>query len=404
VLQGRPLVFRGGLGLYYLPTVEFGGETGFSQTTSAQTSTPTFLPFHTLADPFPNGLIRPPGSERGLATQVGDAVTFNDPRRTVPYVWQYSAGFEYELPRSVLAEVSYVGSNTRQIQASKAENFLTTQQLALGTPFLSAVVPNPFFGVLPVTTARGAQSTIQRRNLIVPHPHFSGLTRAQQSLGESWYHSVQFKLEQRLRGGLSYLVSYTVSKTMEAVAFRNPQDAATSRELTTFDTPQRLVLSGFYEFPVGPGKRWANSGLVGWIVGGWQANWVSVTQSGTPMSYPDYYLSGDPRLKSGQTLGKWFDTNRALWTPRPADTLRTIPLRSPNIRRHTAPQFDLSLNRDFHVREGHRMQIRASAFNATNTPIFNFPTTDPASPLFGVVPITQINNPRSVELGFRYFF
>ena len=94
VLQGKPMVFRGGVGLYYLPTVEFGGETGFSQTTSAQTTTPNFLPFHTLGDPFPNGLIRPPGSGRGLSTQVGDAVTFNDPTRRVPYVWQYSAGFE----------------------------------------------------------------------------------------------------------------------------------------------------------------------------------------------------------------------------------------------------------------------------------------------------------------------
>jgi hypothetical protein len=32
------------------------------------------------------------------------------------------------------------------------------------------------------------------------------------------------------------------------------------------------------------------------------------------------------------------------------------------------------------------------------------PVTDSASPLFGVVKITQINLPRSVELGFRYSF
>ncbi len=266
------------------------------------------------------------------------------------------------------------------------------------------MVNNPFFGVLPVTTSRGAQPTIQRRNLIIPYPHFSGLTRAQQSLGESWYHSVQFKLEQRFRSGLTYLVSYTVSKTMEAVGFLNPQNPLPSRELTVFDTPQRLVLSGFYEFPIGPKKKWLSSGLMSRVVGGWQANWVSVTQSGTPMSYPDYYVLGNPKLSSGQTLNRWFDTTRTLWGQRPADTLRTTPLRSPNIRRHTAPQLDLSLNRDFHIREGHRAQFRVSAYNATNTPIFNFPTTDPASPLFGVVPITQINPSRSVELAFRYFF
>jgi hypothetical protein len=45
-----------------------------------------------------------------------------------------------------------------------------------------------------------------------------------------------------------------------------------------------------------------------------------------------------------------------------------------------------------------------SAFNVTNTPIFGAPNTTPSSTLFGVVPVTQINLPRDVELGFRYSF
>jgi hypothetical protein len=404
VLSGKPFVFRAGVGRYFLPTVEFGGEVGFSQTTNAQTSTPGFLPFHTLDNPFPNGLIQPPAAGRGLATQVGDAVTFNDPRRTVPFVWQYSAGFEYELRAGMLGEVSYVGSQTKEIQASRSISFLTPEQLALGTPFLNQVLPNPFFNVLPVTTARGGQATIQRRNLITQFPHYSGLTMGQQSLGESWYHSVQFKLEQRFRNGLSYLASYTISKTMEAVAFLNAQNTQPSRELTVFDTPQRLVLSGFYELPTGPNKRWFSSGVSSHIIGGWQFNWVGVFQSGPPMSYPDFYINGNPKLASGQTLERWFDTSRTIWLQRPADTLRTTPLRSPNIRRHTAPNIDLALNRNFRIREGHTFQLKVSAFNSTNTPVFNFPNTDPNSPLFGVVPITQINSPRSVELGFRYVF
>jgi hypothetical protein len=39
-----------------------------------------------------------------------------------------------------------------------------------------------------------------------------------------------------------------------------------------------------------------------------------------------------------------------------------------------------------------------------NTPIFDPPNTSPSSSLFGVVPVTQINLPRDVELGFRYAF
>ncbi|MEK7408662.1 MAG: carboxypeptidase-like regulatory domain-containing protein, partial [Acidobacteriota bacterium] len=215
VVQGSPLVFRAGMGRYYLPTVEYGGNTGFAQTTNAQTSTPGFLPFQTLSDPFPNGLIQPPGASRGLATQVGDSVSFGDPRRVVPYVWQYSAGFQYELVPGLLAEASYVGSRTRELQVGKSMSYLTKEQLALGTPYLSQVVPNPFYGVLPASTSRGAQSTTQRRNLMTQFPQFSGLTMSSQSIGESWYSALQIKVERRYRQGLTFLVSYTISKTME---------------------------------------------------------------------------------------------------------------------------------------------------------------------------------------------
>jgi hypothetical protein len=68
---------------------------------------------------------------------------------------------------------------------------------------------------LPVNTARGAQATIQRGNLLTQFPQYSGLTMNNQSLGQSWYNSVQFKMEQRFKHGLAYLVSYTISKTME---------------------------------------------------------------------------------------------------------------------------------------------------------------------------------------------
>ncbi|MEN6536432.1 MAG: TonB-dependent receptor [Bryobacteraceae bacterium] len=405
VLTSTPLVFRAGVGRYYVPTVDYGSTTGFGQTTYASVSTADFLPYRTLSDPLPDGLLQPPGASLGLATQVGDSVSFSDPRRTVPYVWQYSAGFQWELTPGMLVEASYVGSQTRERQVSQSMSYLTTEQLALGTSYLNQKVSNPFYGVLPVGTSRGAQSTIQRRSLLTQYPHFTGVTMSNVSLGTSWYNSLQFKFERRFKQGLTFLVSYTASKTMETASYLNAQDENLSRELTSFDVPQRLVASGIYEFPVGPRKRFFNSGALAHVIGGWQFNWSMVFQSGTPMAYPSgYYLRGNPKLESGQSLRKWFDTSSSLWVQQPADTLRTIPIRSPNIRRHTAPQLDLSLYREFAIKEAHRLQFRAMAFNASNTPVFNFPTTSPSSPLFGVVSDTAINRPRSVELGFRYVF
>lgn len=77
--------------------------------------------------------------------------------------------------------------------------------------------------------------------------------------------------------------------------------------------------------------------------------------------------------------------------------------RSPNLRRAQALPVNLSVLRTFRLSEGHRVQLQGSAFNLTNPPAHGAPSNSPASPLFGVAPIPQINLPRAVELGARYF-
>ena len=138
--------------------------------------------------------------------------------------------------------------------------------------------------------------------------------------------------------GLSVLVSYTVSKTMEQLAFLNPQDKQLSREIGTYDVPQRLVISGIYEFPVGPHRKWLNHGLASHIIGGWSVNWNMIAQSGNPIGFPSgYYIYGDPKLSSGQNLNHWFNTSSSIWVLQPPDTLRTSKLRSPTIRTDSRP-------------------------------------------------------------------
>ncbi len=405
VLQRRPLVFRGGIGRYFLPTSEFGGSLGFSRVTTAQTSTADYLPLNTFANPFPGGLLQPSGSSLGLATQAGDAVTFNDQHRRVPYVFQFSSGFQYEIMPGLLVDASYVGSRSRKLQVSKSISYLTVEQLALGTPYLSQSVPNPFYGVLSPSTSRGASSTIQRRNLMVQYPQFSNVTAGSQSLGASWYNSFQLKVEKRMAHGLTALLSYTVSKNMERLAYLNPQDTAPSREIGQYDTPQRLVISSVYDLPLGPGRKWLNHGLASHIIGGWTIDGTMTAQSGIPVGWSSgYYLVGDPKLAGGQDLNHWFNTSSGIWIVQPSDTLRTNKLRSPTVRQYFRPQYDATIIRNFRIKEGHQAQFKVSAFNLTNTPIFGPPNTSPSSSLFGVVPVTQTNLPRDVELGFRYSF
>ena len=78
---------------------------------------------------------------------------------------------------------------------------------------------------------------------------------------------------------------------MEQLAYLNPQDKQLSREIGTFDVPQRLVISGIYEFPMGPHQKWLNHGLASHVIGGWSVNWTMIAQSGIPISFPSgYYI------------------------------------------------------------------------------------------------------------------
>ena len=50
------------------------------------------------------------------------------------------------------------------------------------------------------------------------------------------------------------------------------------------------------------------------------------------------------------------------------------------------------------------MQFRAEAFNATNSPQFSSPSTSLTSTSAGVVTLTQVNDPRNIQLSLRVRF
>ena len=106
-------------------------------------------------------------------------------------------------------------------------------------------------------------------------------------------------MNKRFAEGLSFLVSYTISKNItdadssgpgvqgftgaNAWIGQNSYNRRAEKAVSELDTPQRLVTSFFYELPVGRGKRLLNSG--GWsngIVGGWSVSGILSYQSGLP--------------------------------------------------------------------------------------------------------------------------
>jgi hypothetical protein len=251
---------------------------------------------------------------------------------------------------------------------------------------------------------------------------------ALENVGKIWYDSLQASVEKRMSNGLTFIASYTFSKTLSALGFLNNQDSEPSKSVADFDRPHILVLSGVYQLPFGRGQRFAGDVGTGWnmLLGGWEYNWIARFQSGLPINYPgNVDLLADPTIEN-RTFDRWFNTcvrqlngtNRQpnaarngfepctnpAWVIRGADTLRTIPFRTGQIREHTVPQIDMSLNKSFAFSERYRAQFRVEAFNVTNSPLFGQPNNDPNSTNFGFVTRGQRNFPRQIQLGFKFYF
>jgi hypothetical protein len=436
-------VLRGGFGRFFLPEASYGGSAGFASNTPFVATTggglSSYIPVNTLSNPYPNGVIQPTGASAGLDTFLGQSITFSNPNRQIPYVLSYSGGVQHQLPFNIVVDAEYVGSrtyhiNTNDNQAGGARNInvLSAAQLALAQQNPGAFtqgVPNPFQGLLPGTSFNGA--TIPRQQLLLPYPQFGAVFEGSESVGKLWYDSLQINVEKRFSAGLVMDAAYTWSKQIEALAFLNAQDPRPAKTLAANDRPQRLAFSGVYQFPFGRGRHWGNDigrGL-NLLVGGWEYNWLGVVQSGTPLNLPgNFNLIGDPRI-SGANHSQYFNTcellaNGTTRMPNAAHngfttgcsnpvwqqianttfTLRTNPLRSPNIRNPWSPQWDMSLVKKFLITERLSADFRFEAFNVFNTVIQNQPNTDPNSTNFGYISLGQPNFPRQVQLGFKLNF
>jgi len=80
---------------------------------------------------------------------------------------------------------------------------------------------------------------------------------------------------------------------------------------------------------------------------------------------------------------------------------RTIP----NVMSDGIKNLDLSLFKDFRIKERMKLQFRAEAFNLTNTPVFDTPVVDVTSRTFGVVTATAFSpKPRELQMALKLTF
>jgi len=416
-------VIRGGFGIYPIsigqPTGNNAILTGFNQATElipTLDNGQTFLA--TLANPFPNGLLRPRGASLGAETFLGRNILFYNPIPRTPYVMHWNLNTQTMLPGQLLLEIGYSGSKSVKLRVPRDINAVPNEYLSTSPlrdqntiNYLTANIPNPFAGSLPGTALNGA--TIPRSQLLRPYPHFTGVTMRDYQ-GYSWYHGLQVRLERRFSKGLTVLVGYGLTKKMDATEYLNPADPAPYRSISSIDRPHLITFSGLYELPIGRARAIGSDlgRVADAFLGGWQLGAVWQFNSGFPINFMgDVIFQGDlkdiPLSRSQRTAERWFNTE-AGFERSSAKALqwnrRTFPLRFSGIRNELYNAWDISLLKNFKIHEQHQFQFRAEFYNAFNHPTSWFePNSNPYSTAFGRVD-SQYGLPRQIQLGVKYVF
>ena len=429
------LVIRSGFGLMYGITTGFGPNSGNTGALSFNALTDYVstidggrTPFTTLSNPFPNGFNTPANGGNGLLTFIGQDLPAIVRYDRTPYVAQWHFNVQSELRTDTLIDVGYAGSAGVKLLAQTQLDQLPDLYLASGDA-LNRIVPSPFFGIAPITSAIG-QPAITAGQLLRPFPQFNSVLHVWGSFGHSSYHALQAKLRRRYRGGLQMLASYTWSKSLDdnsgilAEGNQNPGFTNNNRRdldksYSAFDIPQRLVVSADYELPMGKGKLLLNrNGVADAIAGGWRLSGIVTSQSGSPISVTSAtnttgsYGGGQRPDRTGissRTPGSVEDRldnylDRSAFSNPPRYAFGTNGRFLPDNRGPGLSTWNASLAKSFHRGEGFRLDVHADAFNLLNHPNFRLAPTSTAfgQPQFGT--ITQAETQRWIQLAMKLRF
>ena len=398
-------VIRGGYGIFYAHPFDHGAPT--SASLGYEVSAALNTPDNGITAPFylRNGV---PVSASALklddsfgAVRVGQnattAVTFFETNRRAGYSEQFNVSGQRELAGGVIVEISYLANLARKLSGTN----LSINQIR------------------PELLGPGAT---QRDR---PFPQFSDVSVVFPSLGVSSYHGGVARIEKRFSQGFNVLSTYTFSKFLNNVdeggaalggeggSYSNFYDRRADWGPSENDVRHRFTLSGVAEVPFGRGRRWLSDGMIRHIVGDWSVGSVVTLQSGAPFTVrtqsntTNAFSSGslradvsrNPNLTgSERTVARWFDT---------AAFTQPAPYRFGNqgtniLRADGRAIVNLSILRDFKVREQMRLQFRGEFLNSFNHPDFNVPGSVFGAAGFGVVSVATAA--RQTQLGLRFIF
>ncbi len=417
------LVLRGGAGYFFnaFENAGFGPNIGrnypFAYSFNFQGNGSDAAPFSSGANPYGTCATAGPGGSATIGAGLSCAA-FTPLNVNAAGLGLQGLQFNFKTPSTITSNLSVQYAVTHSMSATVAYVYTHAARLQVG------IGNNEPLEIVPANTPlvrNAALPDTPTNHNYLPFPDFGQNGSYQLNLGSSVYNGLQTKIEQRLANGLSFLITYTYSKTLTNApdllnggstnGYRAPwvPGLGTSFDwgLASFDIRNVVHVSGGYELPVGKNKRFLSGGgkFTQAALGGWATNYLVTLQGGQPLSIscPTATTAGtncnafrvrgqDPKL------GLHIDANQQLsWFGNPAAFQQPCALGFNGPITTSAPgciplsgvgalgggpsttygpgfhRFDFSLFKNFQFTERYSMQFRSEFFNILNHPNFNAP-------------------------------
>lgn len=384
-------------------------------------------PSGSVTNPFPFSPPSPGASVNFAQFEpIGSGEVFYSSHLTVPRSTNFNLNVQYQVSKSTVATIAYVGSIGRHLEGAYMLNPAgTATGNALAVSENPAAVANGTLNDFTLNTL--AANTYQY------NPSIFGGIGVYASGWNSNYNALQAQINRHFTNGLQFQAAYTWSRyfdytsSLENNAFNNPGFNAFnfSRNYgpSANDGPQRLVVNYNYTLPFykyGHHLRpltdgWNLSGIGtfqhGFPVGVFQTNFNEL-QANPQFSFfadPDFVnatgaplnINHNPRNSPTQ---QW--VNPAAFAV-PAlgaqGTANRNPFYGPGLN-----FWDMALEKDLHFTETLYFQLRLETFNTFNHANFGPPVNDLSAPSFGqinsVQQISTLGAGRVVQLGCKFYF
>jgi Carboxypeptidase regulatory-like domain len=446
------MIIRAGYGIYYdsinVQNVTLS-QSGFSRTTSTNLTNDFGVNWlagnpgagvSPLADPFPvrsdgTRFDSPLGSSLGSMYVAGGSFSYSPFNRKHPREQQWRVGVQRQLSPNMSVEAYYWGmwgdhlAFSDKLDSLPAQYWNTT--MVRNNAFASNMtqnVSNPFYigNFASLKTSNPAlyqqmstlgfftSATIQKNQLLRAYPQLSSLSTSLYD-GKAKNNSLQVIFQRRLSKGFNISANYTYSNASTWNTIVNEFDPAPRQWTpTNIPLPNRLNVTGIYEFPFGPGRALLTKGILSHIVGNWQVALTYDFQQGPFLSWGNNFYYGDlntisQTLTQGtKTLNQWFNTSAPFERNSangPASyQARVFPIDITSVRADGLNQWNANLRRDFRLREGMVLEVRMDALNLLNRSQFAAPDNNPFNTTFGVVSSTTSTLNRFYQLQGRIRF